>query len=172
MATRLSRFLARARASRSSGVRPQTFHDAHASSCPLAAVPSTLSPHASTTTPSTPSTTKTSTTSTTSAPSSISDLPSNNNPSLGVSNGCTFDQAPTINPSERNCTILDHDVKSFKDIPGPKGWPILGTLGTYLSGKGLERIYDHQVSKDKHTFEELSRWLYMAVFFHPSYSRA
>ncbi|XP_030831852.1 cytochrome P450 27C1 [Strongylocentrotus purpuratus] len=149
MATRLSRFLARARPSRSSGVRPQTFHDAHASSCPLAAVPSTLSPHASTTTPSTPSTTKTSTTSTTSAPSSISDLPSNNNLSLGVSNGCTFDQAPaSINPSERNCTIFD-DVKSFKDIPGPKGWPILGTLGTYLSGKGLERIYDHQIDFTK-----------------------
>lgn len=36
-------------------------------------------------------------------------------------------------------------VQPYEKIPGPSGWPLLGTLGTYLFGKGLSRLYEHQV---------------------------
>ncbi|XP_033626862.1 cytochrome P450 27C1-like [Asterias rubens] len=44
---------------------------------------------------------------------------------------------------------VDLKVRSFDEIPGPKGWPFIGTLGTYLVGNGLSRIYEHQIAFTK-----------------------
>lgn len=43
------------------------------------------------------------------------------------------------------CHSTSAGVQPYDKIPGPDGWPLLGTLGTYLFGKGLSRLYEHQV---------------------------
>ena len=50
-------------------------------------------------------------------------------------------------PAEHDSVTVDVHVRPrpFNEIPGPKGWPFIGTLGTYLVGNGLSRIYEHQV---------------------------
>ncbi|XP_071503661.1 cytochrome P450 27C1-like [Diadema antillarum] len=134
MATRLSRFLSRARSGASRGMKPQTTHDVYASSYPL------------------PAASATETSRTTGPGSSLVQ------PQPVRTEGCPLDHRDV---STGTCPISNHSeiahsrigqtdhAKSFEDIPGPKGWPFLGTLGTYLSGKGLERIYEHQIEFTK-----------------------
>ena len=146
MATRLSRIISRAGTGRAAGRRPQTFHDAHASSYQLAAA-AAATPATATTPAATP---ETSTTSITSTSSSVGGIPFHTEESSrGILDSCPFGSHV---PSTPRSDAADLDgvsgVKPFGEIPGPKGWPLLGTLGTYLFGRGLERIYDHQVRGD------------------------
>ncbi|XP_038078520.1 cytochrome P450 27C1-like [Patiria miniata] len=65
--------------------------------------------------------------------------------------GTTTDAAPV--PVEHiktpSANGVHTHVQSFDEIPGPKGWPFIGTLGTYLVGNGLSRIYEHQIAFTK-----------------------
>ena len=146
MATRLSRIFTRAGTGRVAARIPQTFHDAKASSYPLAATAAAATP----TTATTPATSKTSTPSVTSTTTAISGIPFHSEESRsGITDSCPFGS----HTARSDTATLEVDgvtgVKSFGEIPGPKGWPLLGTLGTYLFGKGLERIYEHQVCQTK-----------------------
>ena len=53
-----------------------------------------------------------------------------------------LDKGQNIAP---NINKLKKEAKSFEEIPGPRAWPIVGTLPHYVFGHGLTRIYDHQV---------------------------
>ncbi|KAJ8041177.1 Cytochrome P450 27C1 [Holothuria leucospilota] len=49
----------------------------------------------------------------------------------------------------KDVCLRNSSVKTYEEIPGPEGWPLLGTLGTYLFGKGLSRLYEHQIEFTK-----------------------
>ncbi len=60
--------------------------------------------------------------------------------------------------SEHSVGQQSAEAKPFEDIPGPKNWPLLGSLPYYIFGHGLTRIYDHQV------------YIYIKLLFHTLYA--
>ncbi|XP_072052037.1 1,25-dihydroxyvitamin D(3) 24-hydroxylase, mitochondrial-like [Amphiura filiformis] len=59
------------------------------------------------------------------------------------------DVTATSGQSSSGAQQQSTEAKSFDEIPGPKNWPIVGSLPYYVFGHGLTRIYDHQMEFTK-----------------------
>ena len=46
----------------------------------------------------------------------------------------------------------DHTVRSFQDMPGPKGYPVVGTLLEYFRKENRGRIHEIQVRTREHHY--------------------